>query len=728
MSFLRKLKSSKHFLKKGDTFLNNIEENTCFDLNQRDLIVYHIDSETEGTFSLTVKNDDIGDTVLDKVCDHYNLHDYKEYFGLKYTLVDETGDHEILWLDSMKHVGKQLKDTNNILTFRVKHFPGKPQNIESEYVRYLIFLQIRNYLLKGDLQLAFSDDIKLAAFAVQASLGDYDPTIHIGNYLADIKFLSRKSVKAEEKIMELHRHLQGKTPADMELAFLEKASQFDTYGAELIVVKTSKGVPINFGVSHIGIITYLHGTPANIAKIDMFPWNQIGKISYESRTLRVHFHTPDRENSEIIKKQVMVFKCSNTRVCKHLWKFVLDQKAFFNFKRGVDVPKIRSSSRLFTLKSKFRFSGRCERELIAAQSFEQSLCSSMGSNNTLSNVESSPSTAYNSLNRSDFNSTNTLVDRSFKRRTFMATPRSFVRPKRIDLQVSASPEKTQNDSNNNELKSNNNVETRLEDTQTLGLTKQLSTVDEKDSALSEKGSPHLNKSKPSENNKSDEKGLYVHPPAQATSTPQLTHKITNAAEFAEKRISDIAVTNGNQNDLNEQNLNKTSNSIQSKDGKDRKDTSLDDESEDEFFEHDHYLTKQKLVSETPEANQDENKIEEEPKVFYSEPNETVRTIRANISTVDHSKLKNLPCSLIIIFSIMFIFFFFLILIQHWKCTLSTESAGLINTTPDCNYQISLTRLSDTFQTMYNYAFGANVDQSGSMLDPIFQNFFNRDQN
>lgn len=196
-------------------------------------------------------------------------------------------------MDLNKHIGKQLKDTNNVLTFRVKHFPGKPQYIESEYVRYLIYLQIRNYLLKGDLQLALTEDIKLAAFAVQASLGDYDRSTHNGNYLASIKFLSRKSFKAEEKIMELHKQLAGKTPAEMEMAFLEKASMFDTYGAELIVVKTSKGVPINFGVSHNGIITYLHGTPANIAKIDMFPWNQIGKISYEARTLKVHFHTPD---------------------------------------------------------------------------------------------------------------------------------------------------------------------------------------------------------------------------------------------------------------------------------------------------------------------------------------------------------------------------------------------------------------------------------------------------
>ena len=111
MSFLRKLKGSKHFLKRGDTFLQNIEDTSCFDLNQRDLIVYHIDSDTEGTFSLTVKNDDTGELVLDKVCDHYSLHDYREYFGLKYTLVDDTGDHEIVSLIKLNStiVTDQLK-------------------------------------------------------------------------------------------------------------------------------------------------------------------------------------------------------------------------------------------------------------------------------------------------------------------------------------------------------------------------------------------------------------------------------------------------------------------------------------------------------------------------------------------------------------------------------------------------------------------------------------------
>jgi hypothetical protein len=142
------------------------------------------------------------------VCEHYNLTEYKEYFGLKYTLVDDKGDYEIFWLDPFKTVSKQLRDTNNVLTFRIKHFPGRPELIESEYVRYLIFLQIRNYLLKGDMQLPLAEEIRLAAYAVQAALGDYEPDVHKEHYLDELKFLSRRTLKAEESIVTIHKSLR----------------------------------------------------------------------------------------------------------------------------------------------------------------------------------------------------------------------------------------------------------------------------------------------------------------------------------------------------------------------------------------------------------------------------------------------------------------------------------------------------------------------------------------
>ncbi len=119
------------------------------------------------------------------------------------------------------------------------------------------------------------------------------------------------------------------------------------------------------------------------------------------------------------------------------------------------MPKIKSSSRLFTFKSKFRFSGRCERELIQAQQNDSSICSSSIDTTHSLCPDTTTSTAFNSLNRSGYvseHSSNTLPDRNFKRRTFQPTTRSFVRPKHIEPAVLNSTEHV-NDPNNNKLDS-----------------------------------------------------------------------------------------------------------------------------------------------------------------------------------------------------------------------------------------------------------------------------------
>lgn len=672
MSIFKRLKNSKHFSalsKKKESITGMVE-----DLNQRHLAIYHIDSETEGNFSLTVKNDDNGDVVLLKVCDHYSLHEYKEYFGLKYTLVDDNGDHEIFWLDPLKTIGKQLRDTNNLLTFRVKHFPGKPHQIQSEYVRYLIFLQIRNYLLKGDLQLALTEETRLAAYAIQAAVGDYDDIENKDTYLADVKFLSHKP-KSEEMIREFHKELKGKTPAEMELEFLEKASQFDTYGAELIVVKTSKGVPINFGVSHNGIITYLHGTPANTAKIDMFPWSQIGKISYEGRTLRVHFHTPDQSNSEIIKKQVMIFKCNNNRICKHLWKFVLDQKAFFNFKRGVDVPKMKSSDRLFTFKSKFKYSGRCENEVIAAQTDTSSFMSI-----SMSNADSQSS--YSTLKSNGIQSNGTLkTSESFKRRTFLLPQRAqFIRTKHHENNPSITSTKT--DSNNNSISpslakttlTNENVA----ETATLKLneTQSIKSSISVQNDLNLVNTEQLNKINQIETDSIPEQI----PIAQATSTPTLGAKLIDTQP---RKSSTATLKPENEPDSV---VKRPIFTIPASEGSDDDDTNSD---EDKFYEHDEYLNRQKSPSSTN----------------LTSNHQTINSSTSFISKLkrQQSRLKNISCTICIIVIVLFIFFLFLFLIQHWKCKLSElndendDATSIVRVNLNsCGYQRTLSRVRDNF--------------------------------
>lgn len=97
--------------------------------------------------------------------------------------------------------------------------------------------------------------------------------------------------------------------------------------------------------------------------------------------------------------------------------------------------------------------------------------------------------------------------------------------------------------------------------------------------------------------------------------------------------------------------------------------------------------------------------------------------------------KNLSRSLIIVLSILFIFTFFLIIIQHWKCTLRTNS--IIKSNPGCSYQKNLSKLIDdlcfSFQLLIEWLFNMKkttfswaLDQnSTTLLDPLFSWFFNQ---
>lgn len=479
---------------------------------------------------------------------------------------------------------------------------------------------------------------------------------------------------------------RGKTPGEMEIEFLEKASQFDTYGTELIVVKTSKGVSINFGVSHNGIITYLHGLPVNTAKIDVFPWSQIGKISYENRTLRVHFHTPSDDNSEIIKKHVMIFKCKTSRICKHLWKFILDQKAFYSFKRGVDVPKMKSSDRLFTFKSKFRYSGRCESELIAAQHhYHDSSFSTISSN--MDSVDSADYSTLKSngtlpsvLSSSGTNGTlKSMI--SFKRRTFLSPVRStFVRVKPSDLTFTNTldPNKNEQNISNSTIKIN----------ETTSIKSQI-IIDEPNESFN-----NINKQEPE-----SDLGM-MQAAAQATSTPTLSTKLHDSSHMETRKSSSTAtllavnrggggVINSDLNDIIMNNSDQPSklavfelNSDETNSDEHSNGEEEEKEDVDKFYEHDERIL-------TKKNDHDESLFE----------NNHLNNINNN--NKQQSKWKNIRYTMCIILIVFLIFFLFLFLIQHWKCKLSNDLDNENNIIKavnlnSCGYQKTLNRLSDNF--------------------------------
>ncbi|XP_022253691.1 FERM domain-containing protein 3-like, partial [Limulus polyphemus] len=133
-------------------------------------------------------------------------------------------------------------------------------------------------------------------------LGDYDPDEHFGNYVADFKLLLKQTTRIEEKIAEIHQtQLSGRVPAVAEMNFLHKACQLDTYG------------------------------------IDPHP---------------------------VKRKHLIGFKCPTQAACKHLWKCALEQRYFFAVESSSEVPAVTTGGGLFSRGSKFRYSGRVEKEVV----------------------------------------------------------------------------------------------------------------------------------------------------------------------------------------------------------------------------------------------------------------------------------------------------------------------------------------------------------------------------
>ncbi|XP_071523932.1 FERM domain-containing protein 3 isoform X5 [Panulirus ornatus] len=242
-----------------------------------------------------------GKVLLDYVFNKLNLIE-TDYFALRY--VDQNKQRH--WLDPNKNILRQIKNLSPILfCFRVKFYPADPLRLQEEITRYQLFLQLRRDLLHGRLYCSQADAAMLAAYIVQAEIGDYEPAKHYGNYISDFKILLKQTPKIEEKIMEFHPTLKNHTPLMAETCFLKKASVLDTYGVDPHPVK---------------------------------------------------------------KKHTVGFKCPTASACRHLWRCAVEQRLFYTLENSNKQGVVVTGGSFFSRGSRFRYAGRCEKEVVEESS------------------------------------------------------------------------------------------------------------------------------------------------------------------------------------------------------------------------------------------------------------------------------------------------------------------------------------------------------------------------
>ncbi|XP_041367187.1 tyrosine-protein phosphatase non-receptor type 4-like isoform X2 [Gigantopelta aegis] len=304
--------------------------------------------------------------LLDRVFEHLELVE-KDYFGLQY--VDAPpGDDALRWLDPLKTIKKQCRGPPFEFFFQVKFYVSDPSKLAEEYTRYHFFLQVKRDILSGKLVCPLSQAVLLASYAVQSELGDLNPEEHTDGYLSDFIFMPGQTKEFEKLVAEKHKQHRGQTPADAEYNFLDKAKRLDMYGIDLhnarmfttsqtedlSVLQDQSNIDIQLGVTSAGLVVF-----QNNLKINTFSWAKIVKISFKRKQFFIQLRREMTPPQADTVENLIGFNMISYRSCKNLWKSCVEHHTFFRLHHP-NPP----SKKIFSIGSKFRYSGRTEYQTV----------------------------------------------------------------------------------------------------------------------------------------------------------------------------------------------------------------------------------------------------------------------------------------------------------------------------------------------------------------------------
>lgn len=311
--------------------------------SKKKMMTCFVDLLDDNTMNIEIERQSVGAALLDETYKRLDLVE-KDYFGLLYT---DSESGLACWLEPQKKIRKQNKG-EHILKFKfcVKFYVTEPGKLYEEYTRYLFYLQSRQDLLSGKLSCTLVSATQLAAYVVQAELGDYDPKIHTTGYISELRLVPNQTSYEEEEIAIQHRKITGLKCEDAEYKFLEMAKRLPMFGVDFHPAIDEENIQLQLGVMASGIVVYLKDN-----KINSFSWAKIIKISFKKKKFYIHIRS---ENDQKYQSKIIGFKIVPYRACKNVWKRCVEYHSFFR----LNTPRDSPSKGLMSIGSKHHYKGR----------------------------------------------------------------------------------------------------------------------------------------------------------------------------------------------------------------------------------------------------------------------------------------------------------------------------------------------------------------------------------